>query len=254
MTGIFRHSHCERRWFSTHRSWICQERHSVRNRSTHFSRRNSWKIREGQSAEPMPAPPSLVTESQESPCIHPPMVDAKWLRSLDLNDITPWFLWEVVGPPGLEPGTRGWWGPLTRYYRVGKSRNVDGSFAASTEPRTRPTPCRTRLCRGPGRGVGKSKKRERLWKPKSEPVPNRTAEIAIFGSRCTGCGSRSTLTGHPHLVQKVEQIRALSLGDREWNPGVLIRGCVSGNGAFIDCRVFEDIEMFQRWGGPWSEL
>jgi hypothetical protein len=29
--------------------------------------------------------------------------------------------------------------------------------------------------------AGKSKKREGSWKPKSEPPPNRTVEIAIFG-------------------------------------------------------------------------
>jgi hypothetical protein len=32
------------------------------------------------------------------------------------------------------------------------------------------------------RAEGKSKKRERLWEPKSEPAPNRISEIVYSGS------------------------------------------------------------------------
>ena len=37
------------------------------------------------------------------------------------------------------------------------------------------------------RDAGKSKKREGLWEPKSEPVPNRTSEIDVEALRCAWC-------------------------------------------------------------------
>ena len=65
-------------------------------------------------------------------------------KTLGPRVITIRILWEVVGPEGLEPSTRGLLGTGTPNYRVGELKKRNSFSDGASEFRPKPSLCRTR--------------------------------------------------------------------------------------------------------------
>ena len=107
---------------------------------------------------------------------------------------------DVVGQPGVEPGTKGLRRMLTNGYSLGKPKKCNRISVAPTD---RMPSC---LCRDSKRVAGKFIKRDGFSEPNTGPVPNRTADPAICAlGRAEDVSSWSAESGVWLLCRKADQ-------------------------------------------------